>query len=33
MLRQAVSALLNHTGQAVTTRDLVFLQINGDEGT
>lgn len=31
-LRQAVGPTLNQTGQAVTTRDLVFFQINSDKG-
>lgn len=30
-LRQAVGPLLNQTGQTVTSRDLVFLQINSDK--
>lgn len=32
VLRQAVGPLLNQGGQAVTTRDLVFSQINSDKG-
>lgn len=32
VLRQAVGPLLNHTGWAVTAKDLVFLQINSDKG-
>lgn len=30
-LRQAVGPVLNQTGQTVTSRDLVFLQINSDK--